>query len=497
MASRTVTNLTAVLQMNNSKFKKGLTSSQKALKGFQNQVKAVGGMIAGAFAVGALVNFGREAVNVAMKAEGIRTAFARLNKPDLLDDLQKATRRTVSEVELMQASVRAENFKIPLEQLATFFQFATDRAIQTGESVQYLTQSIIDGIGRKSTLVLDNLGISASELQEEMKKVGDFGQAAANIIEREMKKAGNVMDTTAIQAAQLRARFEDLKEEAGHGLIEAFIGVANVLEMKFNPQMSAARSIARDINKELDEISKRTTIGPVSIEQLFALEKAKRGLSSPTPAKSTLPSVSRPSTFMEQFPLGHANISEDYQTTLNILEHKLKYIADTGLPNINEGLATTADLAENFDEWLNEITNDFEESLGDESFTKVDKMNTGVDKLGASVGVMLVGSFDSLGEAIGRSLAGAESGIQDLGKAILQNLGSILIMAGFQSGNIPMIVAGAALQLGSGIMRGLGSGTEAGYSSYTGGANNVNFTISGNNLVGVLERHNNKHDMIT
>ena len=71
MASRTLTNLTAVLQMNNTKFKKGLTGSQKALKGFQKQLQAVGSMVAGAFAIWALVNFGREAVQVAAKAEGI------------------------------------------------------------------------------------------------------------------------------------------------------------------------------------------------------------------------------------------------------------------------------------------------------------------------------------------------------------------------------------------------------------------------------------------
>ena len=79
---------------------------------------------------------------------------------------------------MIKQAVRASNFKVPLNQLATFFEFATKRAAQTGESVDYLVNSIIDGIGRKSTLVMDNLGISATELQAEIKKVGDFGQAA-------------------------------------------------------------------------------------------------------------------------------------------------------------------------------------------------------------------------------------------------------------------------------------------------------------------------------
>ena len=193
MASGTVAQMTAVLQLNNAKFKKGLTSSQRALKAFQNQVKAVGSMIAGAFAVGAIASFSKEAFELASRAEGIERAFRKLNNPNLLDDLKRGTRGTVSEINLMQAAVRAENFKIPLEKLGTFFDFATSRAIQTGESVDYLVESIINGIGRKSTLVMDNLGISAAELQEEIKRVGDFGLAAANIIEREMGKAGDVL----------------------------------------------------------------------------------------------------------------------------------------------------------------------------------------------------------------------------------------------------------------------------------------------------------------
>ena len=189
-------------------------------KGMVNDFKKVGAAVGLAFGVDQLVSFGKEAVKVAAQAEGIRTAFGRLNQPNLLNELRKATRGAVDDITLMRQAIRAQNFKVPLEQLGTFFEFATKRSIQTGESVDYLVNSIIDGIGRKSTLVLDNLGISATELQEEMKKTGDFGAAAGAIIARELEKAGDVADTTAIKLARLDTTMQNLKVTAGEMLID-------------------------------------------------------------------------------------------------------------------------------------------------------------------------------------------------------------------------------------------------------------------------------------
>jgi len=170
----------------------------------------------------AAIAFGREAVNLAAKAEGITTAFNKLNNPNLLNDLRIATRGTVTDVKLMQAAIRAKNFQVPLEKLASFFEFATKRSIETGESVDYLVNSIVDGIGRKSTLVLDNLGISATELQAEINKTGDFGLAAANIISRGLAETGDVADTTAIQIARLNTQWENFKTRSG-GVISGVI----------------------------------------------------------------------------------------------------------------------------------------------------------------------------------------------------------------------------------------------------------------------------------
>lgn len=215
--------LKARLGLDNSEFKRGLKDSEGQLSKLNAGFKRLGVMIGAAFSVSAITNFVGEGIKLAASMQGVEAAFKSLNQPNLLQNLRNATRGTVTDLQLMQKAVQARNFKIPLEQLATYFEFATKRAIQTGESVDYLVDSIITGIGRKSVLVMDNLGISAVELQKEIAKVGDFGVASGNIIQRELSSMGDVADTTATSIAQLATAWSDLKLAAGDFLINSGI----------------------------------------------------------------------------------------------------------------------------------------------------------------------------------------------------------------------------------------------------------------------------------
>ncbi len=226
---------------------KGLATANKKIDKFGGNVerssKKIDGLTGSVanFAKGAIGAFGAieifkftsrfigDSIEIAARAEGIEAAFGKLNRPGLLGNLRKATSGTVSDLNLMQKAVQANNFKIPLGQLAKFFEFATKRAAQTGESVDFLVNSIVAGIGRKSSLVLDNLGISASELQSELQKTGDFGLAAGNIIQRELGKAGDVALTTAQRTAQLNAEIENQQKLLGEKLTPAYrLFLANV-----------------------------------------------------------------------------------------------------------------------------------------------------------------------------------------------------------------------------------------------------------------------------
>ena len=161
---------------------------------------AFSGAIVGTFAAAAIKHISDikdRAIELSDVVKGVAPAFERLGDPTLLSSLVQSTGGAVSNLELMRQAVRAQNFEIPVQNLGKFFEFASIRARETGESVDFLVNSIISGIGRKSPLILDNLGISAVRLRKELKGVGvetaDVGaiaEAVEGIIDQEMTKAG-------------------------------------------------------------------------------------------------------------------------------------------------------------------------------------------------------------------------------------------------------------------------------------------------------------------
>ena len=208
------------LGLDSSGVDKGVNQANNSLGGLKNMVGKVGAAMGIAFGVSEIISFGKEIIGLASKTEGVKRAFDRLGMPSLMNDLKTATRGAVSEFDLMKSAVSANNFKIPLENLSSYLAFATRRAEETGQSVDYLVDSIIMGIGRKSPMILDNLGISILDIRNEMEKTGDMAKAVANIINSEMANAGTAADTAATKFGQLSAKWDDFKTALGGGLSE-------------------------------------------------------------------------------------------------------------------------------------------------------------------------------------------------------------------------------------------------------------------------------------
>lgn len=201
---------------------KAIQDIGKTANKVDDTIKTLGKSFIAAFAAEKVIAFAKEASELADKAKGVRAAFEQLNNVSL-QKLREATNNTVNDLTLMQAAVRADKFKIPLEQLAGFFKFASIRAKETGQSVQFLVDSIIDGIGRKSPLILDNLGLSATKLQSEFKKTGDFAKAAGNIINTELSKAGGTIQAAASSSEQLSTSIENFQLAIGTLINEGFL----------------------------------------------------------------------------------------------------------------------------------------------------------------------------------------------------------------------------------------------------------------------------------
>ena len=203
----------------------------------------------------------QQSIELAKQGEGVRIAFERLNKPGLLDNLKEATHGTVSEVELMKQAIKFENFKLPVEDLATYLGFAQQKAKDTGESIDYLVNSIVNGLGRQSKQILDNLGISAAELTKRMDEGATMTQAVADIIREEMAKAGDYVETAADRAARATAKATDEAEAFGREAMP----IAQEWEETWAVLKSGAMSFAQ------------TLLGPVA-KSLQTIRSLERGI---------------------------------------------------------------------------------------------------------------------------------------------------------------------------------------------------------------------------
>lgn len=160
-----------------------------------------------------------KSVELAEAADGITHAFEKIGTADYLQELRTATKNTVSDIELMKAAVKAKDFRIPLEDLGKYLSFAQLKAQQTGQSLDYMVDSIVTGLGRKSPMILDNLGLSAAEISEKTKETGDFMKGVAKIVEKNLAQAGETYISAADRATQRTVDLQNAQLALGKALV--------------------------------------------------------------------------------------------------------------------------------------------------------------------------------------------------------------------------------------------------------------------------------------
>jgi hypothetical protein len=330
-------------------FQSGLKKAGNDLNGFNNSLKNIGGMIAGVFSTAAIIQFGKETVQLAASAEAVETAFKRINGAAYLNDIQQATRGTVSDLELMKQVIRANNFDIPLQQLATLFEFARRRAEETGQSVDYLVESIVLGIGRKSPLILDNLGISAVRLRQELKgvsaevaTVGDVARVVGNIASEELAKMGAEAVTNQQALSSMVAEWDNQKLAIGKTILES---------KSFRSELGAIKTVIEDIKGRgavtdaqgtlMQGLFKYDTKSTEGVKKAVAeIEALMAGLNS-----------HYDTAFERFFKAGDATKAKDLNDQLGVLFQQLKNIQlvlidqeKYNVPSFNyEGLVKTKD----------------------------------------------------------------------------------------------------------------------------------------------------------
>ena len=214
-----------------------------------------------------VLNITKESMKMAAEAEGVESAFARLNNPGLLDGLRQATHGTVSDLDLMKAAVKFDDFKLPVEELGTMLAFAQQKAKDTGQSVDYLVDSIVTGLGRQSTQILDNLGLSQAEVKERTKETGDMTKAVGDIIREQMAAAGDYVETAADRTTKSAVDMQNAMLEFGKTMQEA-TGMASWDELNNFLEADLIRTL-NDIVKGAMEVKDvfiaiNTVVSPLS-----------------------------------------------------------------------------------------------------------------------------------------------------------------------------------------------------------------------------------------
>lgn len=253
---------------------KSLNQASNKLSSFASDVTKIAGTIGIAFGAKAIASFGFEVAKLAGEAEGVRAAFEKLPESEaLMSRLKDATSGTVSELELMKRTVQAANFGIGLESLPQLLEFAAIRAQQTGQSVDYLVDSIVTGIGRKSPLILDNLGISAVRLKEqfggaalEAQSIGDVAEAVGKIATEELQKMGSMSENTSTKIQRLSASWDNLKVAIGNAA-----NSSGVLQETLNQLTNLANALAgEELTTGINQLKANLGTGSEILERFAA-----------------------------------------------------------------------------------------------------------------------------------------------------------------------------------------------------------------------------------
>lgn len=266
----------------------GLTTKtvDKAKGGFASLFPSVSGAILFTDAIKSGITFAKEfignSVQMAIEAKGVDFAFERLGETGKIafEKVKASTRGLLSDLEIKRSLVEFDNFNISLEESATLFEFLSVRATQTGQSVDYLKQSMVEGLSKESKLRIDNLGISTAKLNEELERTPNFVQAVANIAKTEIAKAGNILDEAASSSQKWNATLENTQLKLGKlinnsGVIPFFQKLGTSILNIVAPLEKASEATEKErLNLFLVE-SKIKDVNTTNVERLRLINELK------------------------------------------------------------------------------------------------------------------------------------------------------------------------------------------------------------------------------
>ncbi len=163
------------------------------LKTFKDVAKIAAGVLIRDFALSLGRNI-KEASELGAKYVTLRNAFRNLvgdvdEAAELFRALRKATRGTVSAVELLQAANQALALGIPKDELADLFEAARRLGAAMGKDTVSSINDLVTGLGRLSGKILDNLGITFQATDAYEWYARQIGKTVAELTELDRRMA--------------------------------------------------------------------------------------------------------------------------------------------------------------------------------------------------------------------------------------------------------------------------------------------------------------------
>lgn len=176
-----------------------------------------------------LLRAGFSAVEDAARAQDAALFFERAGKS--IAEYRTATHGLISDADLMKKSNLADSMGINEKTFKQLAQVAHAASVKTGQSFEYMFNSIIVGTARSSRLLLDNLGIIVSVKEANL----NYAKAL-----KAQDQAGQYADKTAEQLArsltdvQKKAAFADEVMRKSAGTLDEYTKAGQTASEKFD-----------------------------------------------------------------------------------------------------------------------------------------------------------------------------------------------------------------------------------------------------------------------
>jgi len=189
-----------------------VAQTQKAMGSLKKFGLAIGAIIATVKTFEAVAKHAFESTMMAGALESQAISFEQLaqsasvSSDDVLDAMQRMTKGTISTIDLMRTASQANLLGIGFTEMPKLLEIARASALATGQTMDFMFQSIVTGVGRASPMILDNLGI--------ILKIGEANKIYAEQIGKTVDEMTTADKKQAILNATLIAG-EDIIKKVG------------------------------------------------------------------------------------------------------------------------------------------------------------------------------------------------------------------------------------------------------------------------------------------